>query len=196
MFLVRHFLFLFGKYHIQHFYNDYKLYFTHHNLFAEPTVIVGKDIKIETHGSSIPIYCESTYRVRTVPGMTNDDVIKQLNSVIYNLTKNDTEIHAEIETIKAVKPSEPLNTQESRKLLKIGGKAVKTVTGYELKPYPFAGGNDTRWLRSVGIPTIVLGPADIFRYGGHRPDEWVSIDRLIDFTKIYGLMAMEICKIK
>jgi succinyl-diaminopimelate desuccinylase len=175
--------------------NDYKLDFTPHSLFADPTVIVGKDIKIETHGSSIPIYCESTYRIRTVPGMTNDDVIKQLNSVIYNLTKNDPEIHAEIETIKVVKPSEPLNTQESRKLLKIGGEAVKTVTGYELKPYHFAGGNDTRWLRSVGLPTIVLGPADIFRYGGHRPDEWVSIDRLIDFTKIYGLMAMEICKI-
>jgi acetylornithine deacetylase/succinyl-diaminopimelate desuccinylase-like protein len=26
----------------------------------------------------------------------------------------------------------------------------------------------------------------------HKPDEWASIDMLVDFVKIYGLMAMNI----
>jgi acetylornithine deacetylase/succinyl-diaminopimelate desuccinylase-like protein len=40
---------------------------------------------------------------------------------------------------------------------------------------------------------MALGPG-----GGmiHGADEWTSIERLVDFAKIYGLMAMEICGVE
>ena len=175
--------------------DEYKLRYTNYPLFADPTVVVGRDIRVETHGSSIPVFCESTYRARVVPGMTSDGVISEVNAVIDSLKVDDPEINAEVIPTSWVEPSEPLSTSASSELFKIADKAVRATAGYKLKPYPFPGGNDTRWLRSAGIPTMVLGPADIFRYGGHRPDEWVSIDRLVDFTKIYGLIAMEVCGI-
>jgi succinyl-diaminopimelate desuccinylase len=174
--------------------HEHRSNFSSSPIFQDPSSIVGKNYKVESNGSSIPIFAESTYSVRTVPGMTKESVLGEVNQVIEDL--KDPEIDAEIITERDVEPSAPLNTPESEKLFKVADNAVRTAVGYELHPYPFGGGNDTRWLRKIGIPTIVMGPADIYRYGGHRPNEWVSIDRLVDFAKIYGLMAIEVCGVK
>ncbi|MBA7687591.1 N-formyl-4-amino-5-aminomethyl-2-methylpyrimidine deformylase [subsurface metagenome] len=176
--------------------NEHRLSFSSHPLLPDPSVIIGRSYKVERDGSSIPMYAESTYSVRSVPGMTIESVSVEVNQVIEDLKVKDPEIDAEILPGRYGEPSTPLNTPESEKLFKIADNAVRTAMGYELKPYQFGGGNDTRLLRKIGIPTIVMGPADIFRYGGHRPNEWVSIDRLVDFAKIYGLMAMEVCGVK
>jgi acetylornithine deacetylase/succinyl-diaminopimelate desuccinylase-like protein len=93
-------------------------------------------------------------------------------------------------------PSEPLNTKEAKTLLHIADDAVKNVVGYDLSPYPFTGWNDITFIRNTGIPTLGLGPADIPHYNGHGPDEWVSLKKIIEFTKIYGLMALEACGFK
>ena len=174
--------------------HEHRFSFTPHPLFQDPYSIVGSSFKVERGGSSIPILAESTYNVGTLPGMTKESVLEEVNKVIEDL--KDPEINVKIITERDVEPSVPLNTAESEKLLKIADNAVRTAVGYKLEPYPFVSGNDTRWLRKAGIPTIVMGPADIYKYGGHRPNEWVSIDRLVDFAKIYGLMAIEICGVQ
>jgi len=180
--------------------HEHRFNFSPSPIFQDPSSIVGRSFKVPSReegvGSSIPIYAESTFSVRTTPGMTKESVLGEVNQVIKDLKVKDPEIDAEIITERDVEPSAPLNISESEKLFKVADNAVRTAVGYELKPYPFGGGNDTRWLRKIGIPTIVMGPADIYRYGGHRPNEWVSIDRLVDFAKIYGLMAMEVCGVE
>jgi len=71
---------------------------------------------------------------------------------------------------------------------------VRATVGYELKPVGTSGSNDTSWLTTVAdIPAMAFGPG-----GGnaHGADEWTSIETLVDFAKIYGLMAMEICGVE
>lgn len=176
--------------------DEHKLSFSPHLLLPDPSWIVGAVIKGGVNENMVPELCESTYSARAVPGMTKEGILREVRSVIENLEKYDPEINAKIINVSWLPPSEPLGTSASDKLFEIAENVVKSIMGYELKPYPFSGGNDTRWLRSASIPTIVLGPADIPAYGGHGPDEWVSIDRLVDFAKIYGLMAMEVCGVK
>jgi acetylornithine deacetylase/succinyl-diaminopimelate desuccinylase family protein len=72
--------------------------------------------------------------------------------------------------------------------------AVRETVGYELNPVGTSGSNDTSWLTTVaGIPAMAFGPG-----GGnaHGADEWTSIDMLVVFAKIYGLMAMDICGVR
>jgi acetylornithine deacetylase/succinyl-diaminopimelate desuccinylase-like protein len=122
--------------------------------------------------------------------MTQEEILDEMTNVIQKLKKNDPDIIIEIVPGHWRSPSD---MSTSDKLFKIASKAVNNVVKYDLKPYPFSGWNDTVLLRNAGIPTTVLGPADIPAYQGHGPDEWVSIDRLVDFAKIYGLMAMDVC---
>jgi succinyl-diaminopimelate desuccinylase len=167
-----------------------KLSYVPHPLLPDPSWVAGAVIKGGVSEGVIPELCESTYSVRAVPGMTQEEIITEMMNVIRTLQKSDSGLNVEIVPGHWRPPSDMSTSDE---LFKIADKAVSTVVEYELKPYPFSGWNDTVLLRETGIPTIVLGPADIPAYQGHAPDEWVSIDRLVDFAKIYGLMAMDVC---
>jgi succinyl-diaminopimelate desuccinylase len=167
-----------------------KLNFVPHSMLPDPSWVAGAVIKGGVSEGVIPESCESSYSVRAVPGMTQEQILNEMKNVVENLKKSDLEINVEIVPGHWRPPSEMSTSDE---LFKIANKAVKEVVGYELKSYPFSGWNDTVLLRNAGIPTVVLGPADIPAYQGHGPDEWVSIDKLVDFAKIYGLMAMDVC---
>jgi succinyl-diaminopimelate desuccinylase len=172
--------------------DENKLKYIPHPLLPVPSWVAGAVIKGGVSEGVIPESCESTYSVRAVPGMTQEGIVEEMENVIQSLKREDPEIDVEIVPGHWRPPSEMSTSDE---LFKIANKAVSTVVGYELKSYPFSGWNDTVLLRKAGIPTIVLGPADIPAYQGHGPDEWVSIDKLVEFAKIYGLMAMATCGI-
>jgi len=98
-----------------------------------------------------------------------------------------------------VEVSSPLNKPPSEilashDLFRVADRAVREVVGYELKPVGTSGSNDTSWLTTIaGIPAMAFGPGG---GGAHGADEWTSIEMLVDFAKIYGLMAMEICDVE
>jgi acetylornithine deacetylase/succinyl-diaminopimelate desuccinylase-like protein len=123
--------------------------------------------------------------------MTREKTLSEIVDFFRSLKTEDPSIDAKVETIYWWPPSE---TSTSEDVFKVAGKAVQDVVGYELTPRGTSGSNDTSWLKNVaGIPTVAFGPGDNYKSGAHGPDEWVSIDRLVDFAKIYGLMAMDIC---
>jgi acetylornithine deacetylase/succinyl-diaminopimelate desuccinylase-like protein len=170
--------------------DENKLKYIPHPLLPNPSWVAGAVIQGGVSEGVIPESCESTYSVRAVPGMTQQGILAEMKNVIQTLKMKDPEINVEIVPGHWRPPSEMSTSDE---LFKIANRAVNTVVGYELNSYPFSGWNDTVLLRNAGIPTIVLGPADIPAYKGHGTDEWVSIDKLVEFAKIYGLMAMETC---
>ena len=52
----------------------------------------------------------------------------------------------------------------------------------------------TSYLNTLAnIPTIAFGPGDQSLSRTHGADERVEIQNLINFAKIYGLMAMNAC---
>lgn len=68
--------------------------------------------------------------------------------------------------------------------------------GYELVPRGTSGANDSTFLnRLAKIQTIAFGPADQLLSRAHGADEKVEVSQLVNFAKIYGLMAMEACGI-
>jgi len=165
--------------------------FPPHHLLPAPTIAPGTVIKGGTKGNVIPELCEAISDVRTVPGMTVDGVLREIQGIVDGLKELDPELDVEVSSPLNKTPSEIPATHE---LFRIADEAVRTTVGYELKPVGTSGSNDTSYLTTVaGIPAMAFGPG-----GGnaHGADEWTSIEMLVDFAKIYGLMAMEICGVE
>lgn len=171
--------------------SEYKFKFTKHELLPDPSISAGTIIKGGVKENVIPEMCEATCDLRVVPGMTREETLGEIRGVFDSLKKEDPSIDARVETIYWWPPSE---TPISEDVFKVASKAVQEVAGYELTSRGTSGSNDTSWLKNIaGIPTVAFGPGDNYKSGAHGPDEWVSIERLVDFAKIYGLMAMDIC---
>ncbi len=171
--------------------DDHKFRFTPHRLLPDPTIACGTIIRGGTKENIIPELCEAICDVRTIPGMTNDAILDEVKSVVDSMRQGDPTIEADLSTVSMWPPSE---ISESEDVFKIAKNAVSTVVGCELRPRGFSGSNDTSWLTTVSqIPAMAFGPGDNFMSGAHGPDESVSSDRLLDFSKIYGLMAIEAC---
>jgi len=171
--------------------NEHEFSFTPHHLLPDPTVAPGTLIEGGTKENVIPELCEAVSDVRVVPGMTSEGILEEVRAVIDSLREKDPAIDAEVSSVFWWPPSEISTSEE---IFKIARNAVEAAAGYELKPRGTSGSNDTAWLTNVAqIPALAFGPGDNYMSGAHGPDEWVSIDRLVDFAKIYGLMAMEAC---
>lgn len=174
--------------------NEHGFRFTPHHLLPDPTVAPGTLIKGGTKENVIPELCEAVCDVRVVPGMTSEEILDEVRGVIDSLKEEDPAIDADVSSIFWWPPSEISTSEE---VFKIGKKAVEAAVGYDLEPRGTSGSNDTAWFTNVAqIPALAFGPGDNYKSGAHGPDEWVSIDRLVDFAKIYGLMAMEACGVE
>jgi acetylornithine deacetylase/succinyl-diaminopimelate desuccinylase family protein len=162
--------------------------FPPHPLLPAPTIAPGTVIKGGTKDNVIPELCEAICDVRIVPGMTVDGVLEDVRGVVGELKGRDPELDVEVTSPLNKPPSE---ISASDELFNIADRAVKAAVGYELRPVGTSGSNDTSWLTTISrIPAMAFGPG-----GGnaHGADEWASVGMLVDFAKIYGLMAMEIC---
>jgi succinyl-diaminopimelate desuccinylase len=171
--------------------DDHGFNFPPHPLLPAPTIAPGTVIKGGTKDNIIPELCEAICDVRIVPGMTVDGVLEDVRSVVDELKGQDPELDVEVTSPLNKPPSE---ISASDELFKIADRAVRTTVGYELKPVGTSGSNDTSWLTTISkIPAMAFGPG-----GGnaHGADEWASIGMLVDFAKIYGLMAMDICGVE
>jgi len=171
--------------------NEHKFSFKPHHLLPDPTIAPGTIIKGGTKENIVPELCEAACDVRIIPGMTSEGILKEVRAVIDSLRRQDPTINAEVTPTSWWPPSEISTSEE---LFNIAKNSVAIVAGYELTPRGFTGSNDTSWLTNVAhIPAMAFGPGDNYKSGAHGSDEWVSIDRLLDFSKIYGLMAIEAC---
>ena len=165
--------------------------FPPHHLLPAPTIAPGTVIKGGTKGNVIPELCEAISDVRIVPGMTVEGVLGEIQGIVDGLREEDPELDVEISSPLNKPPSE---IPASHELFRIANEAVRATVGYNLRPVGTSGSNDTSWLTTVaGVPAMAFGPG-----GGnaHGADEWTSIEMLVGFAKIYGLMAMEICGVE
>ncbi len=172
---------------------ELRLKYRPHSLLPDPTVAPGTIIRGGIKENVIPELCEATCDIRVIPGMTREETLREVKSLIEMLRAEDPELDAEVSTILWWPPSEISIDEE---VYQIAAKAVERVVGYSLEPKGTSGSNDTTWLTTMaGIPAMAFGPGENYRSGVHGPDEWVSIERLKDFAKIYALLYLYACDV-
>ncbi len=162
-----------------------------HRLLPAPTIAAGTLIRGGTKENIIPEACTAVCDIRTVPGMTEDGVLGEVRKVITDLRQEDGELEAEVKT-RFWWPSAEVS--EDAAVVELAKRATRRVMGYEVVPRGTSGSNDSTFLNSLAnIPTIAFGPADQLLSRAHGADERVEVRQLVNFAKIYGLMAMEAC---
>jgi acetylornithine deacetylase/succinyl-diaminopimelate desuccinylase family protein len=168
--------------------DETKFSFPKHELLPDPTITPGTTIKGGTKDNIIPEDCEAVCDVRTVPGMNPEQVLQDIRKVVERLKSSDPELDVYVESPLNKPPSE---ISLNHPLYRTAAKATEQVVGYRLEPLGASGSNDTSYLTNLAcVPAMALGPG-----GGnaHAPDEWVDVETLVTFAKIYGLMMLDIC---
>ncbi|MCW4049920.1 MAG: M20 family metallopeptidase [Candidatus Bathyarchaeota archaeon] len=171
--------------------NETEFSFPSHGLLPDPTIAPGTTIKGGTKDNIIPEDCEAICDVRTVPGMSPDKVLQDVEAILKKLHAEDPEMQATVTSPLSKPPSEIPITHS---LYQSAADATQRVMGYKLEPLGASGSNDTSYLTNIAkIPAMAFGPG-----GGnaHAPDEWTDIETQLNFSKIYALMMMDICGVK
>ena len=153
----------------------------------------------------VPDKCTIWFERRLVPPETPESAMLQIREILQRIEKEDPEfrysldlreVHAKMYTgwegnLKKVM-GKPWIISKDHELVKKAVNIISDVTGRipEIRPWTF--GTDALYTAGVAkVPTIGFGPGEE-RYT-HIPDERIKIDDMINATKVYALMAVELC---
>jgi succinyl-diaminopimelate desuccinylase len=134
----------------------------------------------------VPDNCRLTLDRRTVPGESLDEAEREIAGVIEKLKSQDSSFEADYSILYRANAFE---TSAEHQLVKSAGAVCKSF-GLDPTPIGYQQVSDGRFFAERGVPTILLGPgvAEI----AHTPDEHAQVDAVIEATKLYALMAVEL----
>ena len=170
---------------------DLRLTFPPHPLYPQgPTVNLGDFVHGGVAYGVYPGYAEFGSDIRIHPGMTQGGVKRDLEAFLARLQAEDPDLRVELEFLgedegewKVLQGNEPF--------VRILQRATQRVLG---RPVPLGGYpafTDAYWFHThAGIPSIpAFGPGLL--PAAHRPNEFVSVDSIVEASKIYALAAAE-----
>ncbi len=141
-------------------------------------------------GTAASVYADAsqlTIERRTVPGESEQQVVREIESILADLSAADRDFHAELSTTLV---REPFEANMESPIVKHVERAVQKVTGEE----PIHAGQspwmDSALLASSGVDTVVIGPAGA---GAHADEEWVDLESMEKLTQILIETAIEYC---
>lgn len=156
-----------------------------------PTITVGM-ISGGIHTSVVPD--EITIRIdrRLIPEEEGVEVEEEIHRLIEEKVKNYSGIEVEFKRILLAKSFGPTSAESS--LVKTMGKNWKTIMDKELIVEGFPIFTDARLFAEANISTVLFGagPRTFLEANGHRADEHVRIDDMINATKIVALTLYDL----
>ena len=153
-----------------------------HDVLGHPSLNLG-----EIHGGAapniVPGTCSIYLDLRTVPGMTKDGVIEQLQSCTNKVENGKFEI-------EVMSRKEPHGIDPNNDVVKAIQKNVKDILGLEPEPYGQGGYNYAKTLNLGGVLAVGWGPGDDEAF--HVANEFVEIQELIDFSLLTCLISLDL----
>lgn len=141
--------------------------------------------------SRTPGYCYLYVDVRVVPGQHPITVKAELSCIMKQLKQNDPNIDIDFEILVT---DPPTIISEEELIVESVKKSHKEVFGRPPEEYFDIPVSDAIHLNRYGIPSLTYGPAGRaypgsagFSYGSQ------NIDDLIECTKVYALIALDVC---
>jgi succinyl-diaminopimelate desuccinylase len=128
--------------------------------------------------------------INTIPEHNILSIKNRILTFIENYKKEDPDLNI---TVQFTFSFEPFITDITSKFSQCVQKAMKTVYNEEREFKMFQSANDGHWFHENGIETLLLG-VGTHENNVHAEDEFVSIDDLIDTTKIFALTALHYLK--
>jgi acetylornithine deacetylase len=132
--------------------------------------------------STYPDFCRISLEIRTLPGETPEEYLRDIQHLISQLKQNDRQFKANA-VITFSRP--PMEADANDPIVK---SAIRGATAARGKPPALVGTGgwlDSAILQAAGIPTVIYGP-----YGGgyHGAVEFASISSIMEVAQ--GLMVL------
>ena len=157
-----------------------------HRLLGRPSLAVTV-VKGGVKDNVIPDRCELVINRRTLPNEDLETIVNRLKDLADRISKRRG-VKASIKIGRYLPASE---TNRDEEIVKAGLRAVSRVLGKRARPKGFQATCDMTFLvHRANIPCIILGPGRLEE--AHAIDEWVEIDQLINGSKIYRELIMDL----
>jgi acetylornithine deacetylase len=173
---------------------EFKINFTPHPLCPNGvTVNLGVKLKGGVYFGVYPGYAEFSTDIRTVPGMTKEELARDLRRFLEDRCKEDPELKVELRWRET--PADwiaPTEVSPDLPIVRALANASEQVLGFRppLSIYP-AGTDSPKYQIGAGIPTVPAFGAGMISLA-HGANEWVGVDSIVQATKIYALAAQEV----
>ncbi|MEM2145312.1 MAG: M20/M25/M40 family metallo-hydrolase, partial [Candidatus Jordarchaeaceae archaeon] len=164
------------------------------NLYRRLSVSVGL-ISGGEKVNIVPASAEAELDIRILPGMNYelikgeiDQIRKKYNELLEKTYPNLRASGIEGITVDEVLRFDPSYQKLDSPLINLVRNVIKRVSGTEPLLFMHTGGTDARFFRAKGIPTICYGAGSETAHGNN---EYVSINSLVEVTKIYSLSTID-----
>jgi len=157
-----------------------------HRLLGKPSLAV-TIVRGGVKDNVIPDHCELVINRRTLPNEDLETIVDQLKDLAMKVSK-ERRVKGFVKIDRYLPASE---TDKDEEIVKAGLRAVSTVLGKRARPKGFQATCDMTFLvHRANIPCIILGPGRLEE--AHAIDEWVEIDQLVNGSKIYHELIMDL----
>lgn len=151
-----------------------------------PTVNVGVMAKAGVYYGVYPGDAEFACDIRTLPGMTREEMEKDLQEFLNQAMKDEPNLKAKL-VFEAWVPATEISSEEC--VVRSLRAAAQTVLGHAPRLEAFPGATDAPQLQlTAGIPTVAaFGPGLLPQ--AHSPNEYLAARSVLQAAKIYALGA-------
>lgn len=151
-----------------------------------PRLVVGS-INGGSSASRTAEVCTVQGDVRTVPGMTEETLRRDISNVLERLSHEDSEFSARVDGLSYQRP---FIGSDEWEIVQVVASEHRRLTGNEAtfsRGLPMSAYvTDSSDLARAGIPTAIYGPGD---WNG-EPDESISIEDLVTASQVYAGSAL------
>lgn len=167
-----------------------------HNIIGTSSMNYGT-INGGTQPSTVAGDCVLKFDRRWVPGVKYEDVIKQYQDIIDELSKEDEKFKCtlkvmDVSVMKEGYVHQPMEIDINHPIIDITRDITKEVFDIVPKISYFPAWSDGGLISSyANIPTIVFAPGDLET--AHSADEQLKIKQILPATLIYAMIANEYC---
>jgi len=153
-----------------------------HEVLGAPSLNLG-----EIHGGAapniVPGSCVVYLDIRTVPGMTREGVLQQLENC-------GATVENGVFDFTVLSWNEPHGIDPNNELVQTIQDNAADVLGFTPEAFGMGGGTYAKTLNLGGVLAVGWGPGDDEAF--HVANESVEIDQLVDFALLTGLIAVDL----
>lgn len=157
-----------------------------------PTLNAGVMISGGTYFGVMAGSAEFSCDLRTVPGMTLDDVKTSVEAWLQHCRDEDDDLVVDVEYDQVLDWVPCSEIDSAHPLVRATQDSSAEVLGAPAPLGVFPGGTDSPWYDAAGIPAIPsFGPGILA--SAHGPNEFVSISSLVEAARMYARIAIRYC---
>jgi succinyl-diaminopimelate desuccinylase len=163
----------------------YQFEYTPHSVLGHPTLNIGT-IEGGVKTNVVPDQCKMTVDIRTVPGQSNEQILKDLENIVSSIAAKSKANYE----IKLLNNMASVGTSESDDFIKLAIDTGKKHLNLELRPSGVNYYTDASvYCPHLKVPAFIFGPG--IPTLDHQPNEYVEIDKFIESIRYYMALAID-----